>query len=323
MISKIVRPRSLSTAFHLSRSDEPTSPSTAADIIADIIKMLRDQIADLEQKIVAQKAKLRQERGPAPAPKKAKPAPVRKQSTASAAPKRSPGVNGSSSSHANHGHGNGHAAPAPQASPVPKKPRKSKDVSYKDDDGGYGDSDEEPEMSMTQKQELAEKIQVADGDTLSKAIKIIQTSTGLDGVSLISLFSACLVVYRLFQFHRTHSGQSLLAIAVLTVQANDEIELDIDTLPPKVVSQLYNLVCRGGAPRRNGPGRPKGQAAVVGGKKPGRKATGGYGKRMMNEQEEAARIARMEAQLQSFDAQPGGQAGYESESSEEDESEEE
>ena len=322
MISKIVRPRSLSTAFHLSRSDETTSPSTAADIIADIIKMLRDQIADLEQKIVAQKAKLRQERGPAPAPKKAKPAPVRKQSTASAAPKRSPGVNGSSSSHANHGHGNGHAAPAPQASPVPKKPRKSKDVSYKDDDGGYGDSDEEPEMSMTQKQELAEKIQVADGDTLSKAIKIIQTSTGLDGVSFS--FLQVFADTRGADRHMMQLSSCMsTAIAVLTVQANDEIELDIDTLPPKVVSQLYNLVCRGGAPRRNGPGRPKGQAAVVGGKKPGRKATGGYGKRMMNEQEEAARIARMEAQLQSFDAQPGGQAGYESESSEEDESEEE
>ena len=95
-------------------------------------------------------------------------------------------------------------------------------------------------------------------------------------------------------------------------------------LPPKVVSQLYNLVCRGGAPRRNGPGRPKGQSAVVGGKKPGRKATGGYNKRSMNEQEDGERIARMEAQLQSFDAPAaGGAGGYESESSEEDESEEE
>ncbi len=38
-------------------------------------------------------------------------------------------------------------------------------------------------MTMTQKQELAEKIQVADGDTLAKAIQIIQVNTGLGGVS--------------------------------------------------------------------------------------------------------------------------------------------
>ena len=107
-------------------------------------------------------------------------------------------------------------------------------------------------------------------------------------------------------------------------QANDEIELDIDSLPPQVVSQLYNLVCRGGAPRRSTAGRPKNQSAVVAGKKPGRKATGGYSKRMMNEQEEADRIARMEAQLQTFnEPSAAGNGGYETESSDEDESDEE
>lgn len=153
-----------------------------------MIQFCRKQIKTLEQQISDRTAELRKQRGPA-APKKSKPAPARKQSTASAAPKQSPTPNGASSSHS-HAHpsasnGHAHAAPAPAPSPAPKKPRKSKDVSYKDDDGGYGDSDEEPEMSMTQKQELAEKIQVADGDTLNKAIKIIQSSTGLDGVSLL------------------------------------------------------------------------------------------------------------------------------------------
>ena len=147
--------------------------------------MLRGQIASFEKQIETIKADRRKAKGvSSAAPKKAKPAVQRKQSTASAAPKgRSPSMNGAGPS-GQHG-SNGHAAhaTAPVPSPAPKKPRKSKDISYKDDDGGYGDSDDEPAMSMTQKQELAEKIQLADGDTLSKAIKIIQNSTGLDGVS--------------------------------------------------------------------------------------------------------------------------------------------
>jgi bromodomain-containing factor 1 len=98
---------------------------------------------------------------------------------------------------------------------------------------------------------------------------------------------------------------------------NEEIELDIDSLPPATVVKLYNLVCRGGRK----PGRPKGQTAVGQGKKPGRKGTGGVSKRSMNEQEEAARIKRMEQQLQNFNSQPT----YEEtdESSEEEESDEE
>ena len=59
-------------------------------------------------------------------------------------------------------------------------------------------------------------------------------------------------------------------------------------------------------------------------KKPGRKGTGGVPKKHMNEQEEADRIKRMEAQLQSFE--PGRTAAYEgddSDSSEEESSDEE
>jgi hypothetical protein len=42
-------------------------------------------------------------------------------------------------------------------------------------------------LTLTQKQELAEKIQVADGDTLTKAIEIIQQSTNLGAVSGIAI----------------------------------------------------------------------------------------------------------------------------------------
>lgn len=64
---------------------------------------------------------------------------------------------------------------------------------------------------------------------------------------------------------------------------------------------------------------------MIPGRKPGRKP----GKKHLNEQEEAARIERMEAQLKSFENRGGqmpvgGNGGYEdSESSEEEESEEE
>ncbi len=60
------------------------------------------------------------------------------------------------------------------------------------------------------------------------------------------------------------------------------------------------------------------------GKKMGRKGTGGVTRKHMNEQEEADRIRRMEAQLQSFEG--GGMQGYgggeETDSSEEESSDE-
>jgi bromodomain-containing factor 1 len=97
-------------------------------------------------------------------PPKTKPLPAaRKQSVS----KTSPGFNG-----------NGHGGQV-------KKPRKSKEVSYRDDDEGEESEEEATTMTLTQKQELAEKIQVADGDTLTKAIQIIQQSTNLGAVSMI------------------------------------------------------------------------------------------------------------------------------------------
>lgn len=180
---------------------------------------------------------------------------------------------------------------------------------YREDDDESEEEEDISQLSHAQKQELAEKIGQTDGETLSKVISIIQQSTNIGGVSLI---------------HREP-----FIIVVLTsppLQSNQEIELDIDSLPPATVIRLYNLVCRGG--RGSGSKRGRGGGGVA--KKAGgtgRKAMGGVSRRSVNEREEAERIRRMEQQLQAFESsRPVPQAvGYEEEesSSEEESSEEE
>ncbi|ORY31924.1 hypothetical protein BCR39DRAFT_479450 [Naematelia encephala] len=219
------------------------------------LRELEAQLVDLQRRIEELKAK--RARKKANRGKKTKAG--RKQSVA----KTSPGLNG-----------NGQM----------KKPRKSKEIVFK---GEEEDEDSEAEgqaMTLTQKQDLAEKIQVADGDTLSKAIRIIQSTTNL--------------------------GNN-----------NEEIELDIDALPPRTVYKLYKLVC---GPKRK-MGRKSNSAMGQSSKKPGRKGTGGVSRKSMNEQEEADRIRRMEAQLQSFDPSRGAmyEGGEDSDSSEDESSEEE
>ncbi|WWD22326.1 hypothetical protein CI109_106817 [Kwoniella shandongensis] len=230
------------------------------------VSELNDQIAALRAKI----AKRRASRATKPKAKSAKSGSSQRKQSVS---KHSPGING-----------NGHS----------KKPKKVKEtaVSYQDDDEDMESDDEPTTMTLTQKQELAEKIQLADADTLQKAITIIQQTTNLGA-------------------------------------NNEEIELDIDSLPTATVLKLYNLVCRGG--RSGKAGRPKGQLATgAQGKKAAKKAIGGASRKSVNEREEAERIKRMEAQLQSFDSGRGGGGGgavggYEGEesSSEEESSDEE
>ncbi|WWD06100.1 hypothetical protein V865_004185 [Kwoniella europaea PYCC6329] len=154
-----------------------------------------------------------------------------------------------------------------------KKSKKTKEAVYRDEDEDMESEEEDTTaITLTQKQELAEKITQADEQTLQEAITIIQQTTNLGA-------------------------------------NNEEIELDIDSLPVATVAKLYNLVCRG---RRGGskPGRKSlgGASAGPGGsaKKAGKKASGGVTKRSVNEREEAERIRRMEAQLQSFDSRAGG-----------------
>jgi bromodomain-containing factor 1 len=79
--------------------------------------------------------------------------------------------------------------------------------------------------------------------------------------------------------------------------------------------KLYALVVRGSRK----PARPRSSAP----KKTGRKATGGASRKFMNEDEEAERIRRMEAQLQSFDSGRGAQPAYGFEEEADDSSDEE
>ncbi|KAL1412072.1 transcription initiation at TATA-containing promoter protein [Vanrija albida] len=205
--------------------------------------ILDREIADLEAKIARRPPKRK------PKPQK----PVKAQRKYSTTSKASPGANGHS---------------------APKKPRKQKEVpAYRED----ADSEEELQsITIQQKQELAEKIQVAEADILSQAVQIIQASTQISG--------------------------------------DQEIELDIDSLPNATVLKLYNLVCRG----RKG----RGKKNKVQPRKSG--FGGAPGRKHLNEQEEADRIAKMEAQLQSFEGRSSAaHAGYDEESSSEEESSDE
>jgi hypothetical protein len=72
-------------------------------------------------------------------------------------------------------------SPTANGNGVAKKARKPKEQpSYREDE----DSDEEMQsITITQKQELAEKIQVAEAEVLAAAVEIIQSTTQISGVS--------------------------------------------------------------------------------------------------------------------------------------------
>lgn len=76
--------------------------------------------------------------------------------------------------------------------------------------------------------------------------------------------------------------------------------------------KLYNLVCKG---------RKRGKKAKPAPRKSG--FGGAPGRKHLNEQEEADRIRKMEAQLQAFDSRGPAQAYDEESSSEEESSDEE
>ncbi|ORX33563.1 hypothetical protein BD324DRAFT_639326 [Kockovaella imperatae] len=160
----------------------------------------------------------------------------------------------------------------------PKKSKKNRDMVFKDEE--EPDSEEEAKnLTMSQKQELAEKINQVDESVLTKAVDIIKET--------------------------------------MQLSSEQEIELDIELLPPRTIYRLYNLVCRGGRKAaRAKPGQGKRSST-------GKKAGGA--RKTVNEQAEEERIRRMEAQLQSFDAGRGGtgwDGGDESESSEDESSDE-
>lgn len=143
--------------------DDEGEPIHTAELISDEADSIPDeskiteftnQIADLQRKIDSLRSKQATRRAnKQKRPKKSGSSKARKQSMA----KVSPGAT------------NGHS----------KKGRKPKDSHYRDDD-----DEEEIVLTTTQKTDLANKIQNADGPTLQEAIRIIQTAHDVGSVSL-------------------------------------------------------------------------------------------------------------------------------------------
>ncbi|KAL7414367.1 hypothetical protein BDY24DRAFT_386720 [Mrakia frigida] len=169
---------------------------------------------------------------------------------------------------------------------MPKKAKKPKkaDEDFSDDEGRSAN------VTMAQKQELADKIQVADGEILNQAILIIQQSMPLGDVSVpVSLAS--------FLFASNENLEltfPLLSFSFVRCQSSEEIELDIESLPAATVLKLYNLVVRG-------PKKPRSRKGGGGGNKGG---TGGLNRKSMDEGVEAERIRKLEAQAAAFEAGP-------------------
>lgn len=164
-------------------------------------------------------------------------------------------------------------------SPAAKKARTSvsSPTPRKRGSTGGGGSDEEDVRTVTfdQKEELAAKITELSDERLEGAIRIINEDKppGAQGAE------------------------------------DEEIELDIDELSPQTLYKLYKYVVR---PKKKstatpdiGPnGKPVPASAPIDGRKRG---TGGLKKKNLDEDEEAARIARLQQQLQQFnDATAGG-----------------
>ena len=89
---------------------------------------------------------------------------------------------------------------------------------------------------------------------------------------------------------------TLLAHADGKLQSQDQIELDIDTLPSQVLIKLYNTVMRPIKPKPGG--RAAGQRNGTG--------TGGLKRKSMDEEAEAERIRLLEARIQMFDNAQNG-----------------
>ena len=77
------------------------------------------------------------------------------------------------------------------------------------------------------------------------------------------------------------------------LQTSEEIELDIDALPPHVLIRLYNFVIRPYKPRV---GRPPGGSGSS--KSMGANQVAGTKRKSMNEDEETAKIRQLEETLE-------------------------
>ena len=153
-------------------------------------------------------------------------------------------------------------------SPAAKKPRTSSTTSPTPRRRNVGsDEDDVRTVTFDQKEELAAKITELSDERLEGAIRIINED-------------------------KPHGTQGT---------EDEEIELDIDELSPQTLYKLYKYVVR---PKKksSGPdigpnGKPMPASAPIDGRKRG---TGGLKKKNLDEDEEAARIARLQHQLQQF-----------------------
>ncbi|CAO1621911.1 unnamed protein product [Jaminaea pallidilutea] len=143
------------------------------------------------------------------------------------------------------------------------------------DDGSGDDENDVRAVSWEQKEELARKITQLSDERLDGALQIISEDKPPNA------------------------------------NEDEEIELDIEDLTPRTLYKLYRYVVK---PKKK-PGPKPGSAKAGGGsgsgsgrKSGGGGATGGKKRKNLDEEEEAARIARLQEQLQSFDRADGPDA---------------
>ncbi|KDQ63862.1 hypothetical protein JAAARDRAFT_29913 [Jaapia argillacea MUCL 33604] len=152
-------------------------------------------------------------------------------------------------------------APVASTSKIPKAP-KPQPAPPKKKGGKKAAVEEQDVLSFEQKKDLSEAIQKLDGTKLEKVIQIIH-----EGVPEIR-------------------------------DSTEEIELDIDLLPPSVLTKLYNFVLR---PLQRSAGTKRART----GKGTG---TGGLKRKSMDEDVEAEKIRQLEARMALFEQGSGGAA---------------
>ncbi|KAG9128301.1 hypothetical protein FRC07_001236 [Ceratobasidium sp. 392] len=234
------------------------------------IAMMESQIETMKDSLALLKAKKKSQK-PKAAP--AAPAPPPKEKKSPVAPPKKPARKSSTSHYAPP-----YAPPAPgpskaKAAPAPK-PAKSASSGKKGKNGTGSDTERSiSTMSFEQKKELSTTIESLDGDKLEKVIQII------------------------------YEGMPDLQ------NSNEEIELDIESLTPAVLTKLWNFVVKPQQQKKsvvssNGPKRTSGNASK------GAAATGGVKRKSMDEAVESERIRKLEAQINRFGKPPGADGGF-------------
>ncbi|KAG9085749.1 hypothetical protein FRC06_003470 [Ceratobasidium sp. 370] len=235
----------------------------------DPIAMMESQIETMKGSLALLKAK-KSQKPKAAAAVVAAPPPKEKKSPV--APPKKPARKPSTSTYAPP------YAPAPgpskaKSTPAPKPTKGG--ASGKKSKGGTGSDTERniSTMSFEQKKELSTTIESLDGDKLEKVIQII------------------------------YEGMPDLQ------NSNEEIELDIESLTPAVLTKLWNFVVKPQQQKKsavssNGPKRTSGNASK------GAAATGGVKRKSMDEAVESERIRKLEAQINRFGKPPGVDSGF-------------